>query len=67
MARPIQIGDQVRTLDRQETGTVMEIRTYAGMGDKLLVQLDSPHEGTVLLAVELWQQIKKADCKKFIT
>lgn len=60
MTRPIQIGDQVYTLDHQETGEVIAIRTYVGMGDKLLVQLDPPREGTVLLAVELWGRTRNA-------
>lgn len=59
MTRPIQIGDKVYTLDHQETGKVIAIRTYVGMGDKLLVQLDPPREGTVLLAVELWGRVKQ--------
>ena len=60
MAKPIQIGDQVRTLEHLHSGKVAEIRTYTGMGDKLLVQLSPPHHGTVLLAVELWQRFKPA-------
>jgi hypothetical protein len=55
--RPIRIGDKVRTLDRLHSGKVTEIHTYTGMGNKLLVQLQSPHFGQLLLAVELWARL----------
>jgi hypothetical protein len=55
--KPIEIGDRVTTLDRKESGTVAAIRTYAGMGDKLLVDLSPPLAGTLLLAIELWQKV----------
>lgn len=51
----IKIGDRVRTLDRQESGTVIEVCTYSGLGDKLHVRLDPPHCGHLLLAIELWE------------
>ena len=57
MARPIRIGDRVRTREHEHTGKVLAVKTYTGMGDKLLVQLHHPHFGQLLLAVELWERL----------
>jgi hypothetical protein len=57
MAKPIRIGDKVRTRDHEHAGKVVAIRTYTNLGDKLLVQLDPPHFGQEKLAVELWERL----------
>jgi hypothetical protein len=51
------VGDRVRTLDQTDGGIVQKIQTYQGMGDKLLVDLDSGHQ--LLLATEMWRKEKK--------
>lgn len=59
MGRPFRIGDRVRTLDRQQCGEIIGIQGYAGLSDKLIVALEAPSKGTVLLAIELWEKVKK--------
>ena len=56
VARAIKVGDTVRTHDRAYIGTVLEVRSYTGMSDKLIVRLNPPHYGQSLLAVELWER-----------
>jgi hypothetical protein len=41
----IKIGDPVHSLDHLHTGTVTGIKTYVGMDEKLVVELNPPHYG----------------------
>jgi hypothetical protein len=54
---PIKVGDTVRTGDGEHTGTVLEIESYTGQGNKLIVHLHPPHSGQLKLAIELWQKV----------
>jgi hypothetical protein len=58
----IKIGDPVHSLDHLHTGTVTGIKTYVGMDEKLVVELNPPHYGTLLLAASLWQITRGRKC-----
>jgi hypothetical protein len=48
------VGDRVRNTSTDAPGIILEIVTYAAMGDKLRVRLNSGHED--LLAIECWKK-----------
>jgi hypothetical protein len=50
------VGDRVKELMRNHTGTVSEIKTYHGLSDKLFVILDSGYE--ILGATEFFKKVK---------
>lgn len=51
----IKIGDLVHSLDHLHAGIVTGIKTYVGMSEKLVVELNPPHYGELELAASLWQ------------
>jgi hypothetical protein len=53
-------GNRVRELLTDRLGTVTEVKTYQGIGDKLLVELDTGYQ--TLLAVEFFVKSKVIKC-----
>jgi hypothetical protein len=58
----IKIGDPVHSLDHLHTGTAIGIKTYVGMDEKLVVELNPPHYGELELAASLWQITRGEKC-----
>jgi dsDNA-specific endonuclease/ATPase MutS2 len=50
------VGDRVRNISNGAHGIILEVVTYAAMGNKLRVRLHSGHED--LLAIECRQKIR---------